>query len=102
MTKTSNIALISLVGVLISAGVGASQLWPVVGWTTPNQHDADFKEAVGAVIDFRDEWKCDEYEEELIDLLKLQATGADSIEVGRKIEKLKEKIVKLDCQRFED
>ncbi len=79
--------------------------WPVVGWTTPNQHDADYKVTSEQLQDFRDEWKCDEYDEELLELrMKLsEARGqAEADELTHEIEKLKAKMAKLDCSKFED
>ena len=92
----------SVAAVAVSLVLGATQLWPSVGWETPNQHDDDYSEIVSDIKDFRDEWKCDEYEEELLQLLKRQATGDTSIETARKVERLKNKIDELNCQRFED
>ena len=102
MTTKKSTAIISVVAASLAVIVGANQAWPIVGWTTPNQHDADIIAFTGDVKEFRDEWKCDEYEEELIELLKLQATGDNSIETRRKVERLREKIDKLNCQRFND
>ncbi len=79
--------------------------WPVVGWTTPNQHDADYKVTSEQLQDFRDEWKCDEYDEELLELrMKLSEaqTQAEADELTHEIEKLKAKMAKLDCSKFED
>ena len=95
-------AVISAVAVVVSLTVGATTLWPQVGWETPNQHAADYAGIVSDISNFRDEWKCDEYEEELLELLKRQATGDTSIETARKVERLKNKIDELNCQRFED
>lgn len=76
--------------------------WPSIGWTTPNQHNADFAMTSEGVKDFRDEWKCDEWEEELLELLQKQADGDHSVQTERDIEKLRIKITKLKCERFED
>lgn len=95
-------AIISALAVVVSLGVGTVQLWPSVGWQTPNQHDADFLTAVTAIEDFRDEWKCDTHEAALLELLERQAGGDSSIKTARKIERLKDKIDQLKCGRFED
>ena len=50
----------------------------------------------------RDEWKCDEYEEELLILLQARRDGDDSVETEREIEKIRQSIEKLRCERFED
>jgi hypothetical protein len=76
--------------------------WPYIGWTTPNQHDADYLEIAEDIKDFRDEWKCDEYEEELIELLEDVKAGDDSVETKREIERIREKIEKIKCDRFDD
>lgn len=76
--------------------------WPKVGWITPNQHQAAYEVTQEAVKDFRDEWRCDEYEEELLDLRLAQAAGDTSEETKRKIEILLAKIDKLNCHRFDD
>ncbi len=76
--------------------------WPVIGWTTPEQHQADFSETVGEMKAFRDEWKCDEWEEELQSLLEQQRIGDTSVKTERRIEKLHHAIDKLDCGRFEE
>lgn len=100
--KNRTAAMLTTVAAVFAVVVGANQLWPQVGWTTPNQHDADFVLSSEVVKEFRDEWKCDEYDEELIEYLKLQATGDVSIETRRKVEKLRELIAKLKCERFDD
>jgi len=92
------------VGIMAGAGtiaVSMFTLWGNIGWTTPNRHDADFLVAIDQVKEFRDEWKCDEYDEELLDLLREQVEN-DSVELRRQIEKIKEKMARLDCSRFED
>ena len=55
--------------------------------------------------DNQDEWKCDELDEEIveIELAKLSAeTNAEKVKLSRNLEKAKERWDKLDCQRFED
>lgn len=92
----------SSIAITLTVAATSITLWPVIGWETPNQHEADVLEFVGEVREFRDEWKCDEYEEELLILLHAQADGDATEETKREIEKLREKIKRLDCQRFED
>ena len=53
----------------------------------------------------QDEWKCDELDEEIVDieLARLSAeTNAEKVKLNRNLEKAKERWIKLDCQRFED
>jgi len=83
--------------------------WPKVGWVTPNQVaatiaplDAVHDEISGEMKEFRDEWKCDEYHEELIMLLRAQKQGDTSVETQDQIDRIREKMRKLDCSRFED
>lgn len=87
-------------------------LWPTLGWITPNQYEADttasqqeILEAIGELkqlqTDTRDEWQCDELDEDLLKLLHLQRDN-DSIELQRDIEKIKNKMEALDCSRFFD
>jgi hypothetical protein len=78
------------------------QVWPSIGWTTPNQHANDFVVAVEELKKFRDEWKCDEYDEELEDALDAQNEGDSSTKLRRHIEKLRKKMDDLNCSRFED
>ena len=102
MTKNKSTWIVSLVAASLAVIVGANQAWPLVGWTTPNIHNADIQRATGDVKEFRDEWKCDEWDEELLELLKSQATGDTSVETQLKVERLRAKIDKLNCSRFED
>lgn len=53
----------------------------------------------------QDEWKCDELDEEIVDieLAKLTAeTNAEKVKFSRNLEKAKERWDKLDCSRFEN
>ncbi len=88
----------------------AVDAWPKVGWKTPTGHAKDIAElraeSVGAVTEFRDEWKCDEYDEELRDLLREQQNRRDvglseNTDLNEDIRRLREKIDKLNCARFE-
>lgn len=81
------------------------QPWPMLGWVTPNQHDADFAAAVEELKEFRDEWKCDEYDEELDELMRELQDETDPFErqkIEREIEKIKEAMERRDCARFDD
>lgn len=103
---------LAAVATTIAIVTGSIALWPVVGWQTPNAHANDIvtieaehvvsqEEVLDAIKLSRDEWKCDEYDEELLDLL-LDQVENNSVENRRDIEKIKNKMEKLDCQRFED
>lgn len=91
--------------VLAAAGgalATADDYWPRIGWTTPSQHDADFAVTGEQLKDFRDEWKCDEYEEELIALLERQDAGDSAAETQHRIDRIRNKMEKIKCERFED
>lgn len=107
----------AIVAIVTSLGLNP---WDALGWTTPSQHSEDVAvisedvaalnakieqvqaDAVGGVQEFRDEWKCEELEDELVELLKQQRAGDDSVETQREIEKVRARIKKLNCERFDD
>ena len=107
---------LSLAGILVVAFSGLGYLvtavdaWPKVGWTTPNTHIADIEalraETVGEVKNFRDEWKCDEWDEELREALReqdrLADNGVNDPDLDEDIRRLRAKMEKLDCARFDD
>jgi len=91
-------------------------LWGAVGWTTPAQHQADIDLLVaerivseGAIIEVlqknQDEWKCDEYDEELkaarINLAQAETPRAKA-EIEHLIEKIEEAMADRKCSRFDD
>ena len=100
-TLTGIVTLAIAVGGFVTSGG-----WHEFGWMTPSAHADDFKQTEQFIREFRDEWKCDEYDEELFDLkLKrelMEEEGGDTTEIDFQIEKLEKKIDKMDCQRFED
>ena len=104
MVSKREVFTISGVGGVLAIIAAAYSLWPSFGWMTPNSHAADIDQAVGDIRAFRDEWKCDEWDEELLDLQKelAAATEARRIEIQHEIDKLKQKMLKTDCSRFED
>lgn len=96
---------LTIVGAALGMLISIFALWPKIGWTTPNQHENDFVVAVNEMREFRDEWKCDEYDEELLDLrqeLAVAASEEEKVRLAHMIAKLVEKMVKIDCSRFED
>lgn len=95
--KTIYTTLISA-GAVVAAGTSLANWWPKVGWETPEQHKADMQ----LLREFRDEWKCDEYDEELLELLEDVQAGDDSAETQHRIDRIRKKMEKIDCQRFED
>lgn len=80
--------------------------WPRIGWVTPNQHDADFVVAVEELKEFRDEWKCDEYDETLLELReelrRLEGEGEDTTEIEHTIQKIERAMEERNCSRFDD
>lgn len=88
----------SALGILAAAGTTGKIYWPQFGWETPNQHAAD----MDLLRDFRDEWRCDEMEEALLELLEAEKAGDDSVETAHKIERIRKKMDEIDCSRFED
>lgn len=117
-----NVTIGSAVGIVAGlVGVWATiDPWPAIGWTTPNRHQADMRqveEVMAADVEKileaieglgekqreqHDEWKCDEYDEELRDRLQEQADGDDSTDLAEDIRRIREKMRELNCQRFED
>lgn len=86
---------------LIAVSVGlwnAFEPWPAIGWTTPNQHNKDFAE----VEDFRTEWRCSEWAEELANYYQQVETGNDSQQLQDRIEKLRNRMDENACDRWED
>jgi len=86
--------------------------WADVGWMPPANHAADIakleqriieleQDTVTGVKDFRDEWKCDEDAEELIELLKAQRAGDDSVETEERIKALRKRMEDNHCGRFD-
>ena len=107
------------VGVTVLTFAGkALELWPTMGWMSQANHDKDIatieekhtvqQEAVLNAVNAlsvkmdvgRDEWKCDEWEEELVELLKQQAVD-HTVQRQVDIDQVREAMSKKDCTRFE-
>lgn len=83
----------------IIATISVLGWWSIVGWVTPQQHDADFHSTQNAVIEFQSRWICDETSEELADILALpDLTPLD----GERIRKLRLRFNSNECERFDD
>lgn len=106
-------AVLGVIATLAAIGTAGNQFWPSIGWTTPATHAADIeritaeaddstKEILDAIRESQDEWKCDEYEEELQELLEDQANGDDSMETALTIDKIRRAMERRDCSRFDD
>lgn len=76
----------TVAGILAIAGK-----WHDFGWTTPHQHAAD-------VNDFRMEWRCDEDQEELTDLLRKPTRTDEELE---RVLQLRDKLDENDCHLYE-
>lgn len=90
--------------------------WPNYGWETPNAHASDISvmkdehsENKDGWKNFRDEWKCDEYDEELRELLREQSEiGGPNVntDLDEDILRLRVKMGPppsgLNCSRFDN
>jgi hypothetical protein len=106
MNKTQVTWVVGTIAALIAIGSGAKTFWRDFGWITPAQAEVSHQAAEGAIKDFRDEWKCDEYEEELRELrreLSRTDEGTDEYaDLEHEIRRIENKMDKTDCSRFED
>jgi hypothetical protein len=106
MSKTQMSWLIGIIGGLIAVGTGAKTFWNDWGWITPAQASEAHAGAEQLIIDFRDEWKCDEYEEELRSmkrrLSRIDPDSEEAADLEFDIERIENKMLKLECSRFED
>jgi hypothetical protein len=64
--------------------------------------DTSLMAATGATEDFRAEWKCDEYREELNELIDAQDRGDRSERTRKRVEDLEKLMMKYNCVRFDD
>lgn len=97
---------IGIIGGLIAIGTTGKTFWHDWGWITPAMAEAEHIAGAEAIKEFRDEWKCDEYEEELQEL-KRQLVRAEPgtdvyADIEHKISRIENKMLKLECSRFED
>jgi hypothetical protein len=113
MTKTKLTTMLTLGGAGAALIVSMFALWGSVGWTTPNQALAahaslQLENVLGSesLKLFRDEWKCDEYDEELLEareaLIRARDAGQSTVQIEHLIEKIKGAMNRLVCSRFED
>lgn len=109
------LAVLAALVTVISQGETLARTWPKVAWTSQHGHEADIARledqieqalmaTAGEVGDFRDEWKCDEYEEELAVLLDKLDDGSATAQDRERIRRIREIIGEdgLDCARFEE
>lgn len=106
MTKAQISWTIGIIASLIAIGSSIKGFWNEVGWITPAQSEERHTESEQLIKDFRDEWKCDEYEEELIvlkrRLKRMSSDDDDYVELDHKIERIENKMEDTECSRFED
>jgi hypothetical protein len=105
-------AALGTIATLIAIGTSLGG-WQHLGWVTPVNAKAAHETieqghaaSDQAIHDFREEWKCDEYDEELEKLrrrLNRAEAGSDNyVEMEHKIKKIEKKMDKINCSRFED
>ena len=113
MTKSKLTTMLTLGGTAAALLVSMFALWGSVGWTTPNQAaEAHLSLQQGNLLgseslkEFRDEWKCDEYDEELLEareaLIRARSAEQSTVQLEHLIEKIKGAMSRLVWSRFED
>ena len=91
----------------------AVDAWDKVGWKTPAGHTTDMNELRAEFVaaqqaekseteQFRNEWRCSEWAQDLEDLYREQAEGDDSQQMRDKISSLREKMDEAGCDEYED
>lgn len=121
MKHIGAVAALLTIGAAAGATTATVAFWNDYGWVFKNEYrlhhlnvltTQQTSEIYGLLQDLKkgqdtnqDEWKCDELDEEIIDieLAKLTAeTDAEKVKLTRNLKKAEERWEKLDCQRFED
>lgn len=119
--KIGFVAGVIALGAVAGASTATIKFWDDYGWVTRYHYRMDHATMLtGAqtteIFDLledlkvgqkanQEEWKCDELDEEILDLeltLLEVETNAEKVPLNRKIEKSKERWDRLDCTRFED
>ena len=119
--KVGFVAVLLGIGAAAGATTATVAFWNDYGWVFQKEYrlqhlgvltTAQTSEIYDLLQDLKigqdanqDEWKCDELDEEIIDieLAKLTAeTDAEKVKLTRNLKKAEERWEKLDCQRFED
>jgi len=119
------VAIVATLSALIAYGANITGMLPAVAWKTQAGHEADIadvraelgdleimaqeseKAIIGAIGNLRDEWKCDEYKEELDVLLAKVDAGTATAQDEERIRILRQKMGPisddgLNCAQFED
>lgn len=100
----------AVVAIFTSLGVNP---WHTVGWYSPSRHAADIAAVRAEFIEastsseqetaeFRTEWRCSEWAEDLDDLYEQQESGDDSDRLQDRIDALRERMDDAGCQKYED
>jgi len=87
--------------------------WSTLGWYSPNRHAADIvvlraefvtatEKSKKETEEFRVEWRCSEWAEDLLELYEQRAAGDDSESLRDKIEDLRDKMNEAGCDKYED
>ena len=103
---------LKIVGLPVLAA-GVITAWSKVGWETPDSHETDLHvhqdatlsalTAISTKLDVQqDEWKCDEFREELIDLIARSNADPANAEIIADLETLRGSIAERNCGRFKD
>jgi hypothetical protein len=119
--KLGAVAILLTIGGIAGAATATVAFWNDYGWVFQKEYRLQhlgvlttqqtseiydlLKDLKSGQDDNQDEWKCDELDEEIIDiqlsLLDAQ-TNAEKVKLNRDLEKAKERWIKLKCSRFED
>ena len=106
MNKAQISWTLGIVAGLIAIGTGGKAFWNDWGWVTPSAAEEAHMVAESAIKDFRDEWKCDEYEEELQErkreINRLEEGTDEWADLMYEIERIERAMDELRCSRFED
>jgi len=119
--KVGFVAVLLGIGAAAGATTATVAFWNDYGWVFKNEYRLHHlnvltTQQTSEIYDLlsvlktgqdanQDEWKCDELDEEIIDieLAKLTAeTDEEKVKLTRNLKKAEERWEKLDCQRFED
>lgn len=122
MKKTAGaVALLLTIGGLAGATTATVAFWNDYGWVFQKEYRAQhlgvmstqqtseiydlLKQLKEGQDENQDEWKCDELDEEILEIeldLITAETDAEKVKLKRDLEKAKERWETLDCQKFED
>lgn len=89
---------LALLGGVVSVIAILTAPWDKIIPTTREKHDHDVETALQSVQEFRDEWKCDEWTEELSDILSI--TDPTPLDLQR-IRVIRAKMDNRGCERFD-